>query len=448
LLVASIGTGPSGIIDNTQAQETVAGELLAAVKTGLCDKDERFAIAIHGGARFSRTDHEAEAEFVKSVLTQARHSLASGARGLDVVEAAIATMENSGIFNAGKGSIANESGVIEMDASIMDGLLPKAGAVASVEAVRNPISAARLVMDKTRHVMLVGSDADQFVKENGGAMVDPTYFKHRRKSFSNVPLPDNIVITPPGDDVSPDRAKFSGAWGGVAYGSWNFILVVEEISADSAKVIYAHGPHAYTGEGRYRRLPAVFVDEGIQITEPAEWDGFTVTYQLNPDGFLNVTAQKPGEATENHKMHRIAIPGADHDGGTVGAVVRDRCGDLAAGTSTGGFGSKIPGRVGDVPIIGAGTYTNNETAAISATGEGEFFMRHVIAHDIASAMKYGGLSLQDAATKIIMVELVNKGGLGGVIAVDKDGNIAMPFNTEGMVRGTASNDLVPTVKVY
>ena len=129
-------------------------------------------------------------------------------------------------------------------------------------------------------------------------------------------------------------------------------------------------------------------------------------------------------------------------------MVRDRCGDLAAGTSTGGFGSKIPGRVGDVPIIGAGTYANNETAAISATGHGEFFMRHVVAHDIAAAMKYGGLSLQDAATKIIMVELVNKGGLGGVIAVDKDGNIAMPFNTEGMVRGTASNDLVPTVKVY
>ncbi len=154
------------------------------------------------------------------------------------------------------------------------------------------------------------------------------------------------------------------------------------------------------------------------------------------------------QATEKYKMHRIAIPGADHDGGTVGAVVRDRCGDLAAGTSTGGFGSKIPGRVGDVPIIGAGTYANNETAAISATGHGEFFMRHVVAHDIAAAMKYGGLSLQDAATKIIMVELVNKGGRGGVIAVDKDGNIAMPFNTEGMVRGTASNDLVPTVKVY
>jgi beta-aspartyl-peptidase (threonine type) len=446
LLIVSIQFDVKKGIKPAQAQESESP--LTAVRQGQCEKDDKFAIAVHGGAVFSRSLRKRESSFVQTVLTEARNLLFSGARGIDVVEAVIASMENSGIFNAGKGSIANEAGVIEMDASIMDGLLPKAGAVASVEAVRNPISAARLVMDKTRHVMLVGPDADQFVEENGGTMVDTTYFKHRRQSFSNVPLPENIVITPPGDDVSPDRAKFSGTWGGVAYGSWNFILVVEEIAADSAKVIWALGPHPYIGEGQYRRLPAIFVDEGIQVTEPAEMGGFTLTYQLIPGGLLNMTAQKPGEATEKHKMHRIAIPGADHDGGTVGAVVRDRCGDLAAGTSTGGFDSKIPGRVGDSPIIGAGTYANNETAAISATGHGEFFMRHVVAHDIAAAMKYKGVSLDEAATNIIKVELANKGGRGGVIAVDKDGNIAMPFNTEGMVRGTASNDLVPTVKVY
>jgi len=446
LLIVSIQLDVKTGIKSAQAQESE--NPLTAVRQGQCEKDDKFAIAVHGGAVFSRSLRKREASFLQSVLTEARDLLISGARGIDVVEAVIASMENSGVFNAGKGSIANEAGIIEMDASIMDGLLPKAGAVASVEAVRNPISAARLVMDKTRHVMLVGPDADQFVKENGGTMVDTTYFKHRRQSFSNVPLPDNIMITPPGDDVSPERAKLSGAWGMVAYGSWNIILVVEEISADSAKVIWAQGPHAFIGEGRYLRLPAVFVDEGIQITEPAEWDGFTVTYQLNPDGFLNLTAQKPGEATEKYKMHRIEIPMSDHDGGTVGAVVRDRCGDLAAGTSTGGFDSKIPGRVGDSPIIGAGTYANNETAAVSATGHGEFFMRHVVAHDIAAAMKYKGISLEEAATNIIKIELVKKWGRGGVIAVDKDGNIAMPFNTEGMIRGFSSNSIDPTVEVY
>ena len=433
-------------IKSVQAQESE--NPLTAVKQGHCEEDDKYAIAVHGGAVFQRSNQDRKVSYVQSVLTEAQKLLASGARGIDVVEAVIANMENSGVFNAGKGSIANEAGVIEMDASIMDGLHPKAGAVASVEAVRNPIAAARLVMDKSRHVMLVGPDADHFVKEKGGAMVDTAYFRYRGQNFSNVPLPDNIVITPPGDDVSPDRAKFSGIWGGVAFGSLNFILVVEEIAAESAKVIWALGPHQYTGDGQYRRLLAVFVDEGIQITEPAEMGGYTITYQLNPDGFLNVTAQKPGEATEKHKMRRIAIPGADHGGGTVGAVVRDRCGDLAAGTSTGGFDAKTPGRVGDSPIIGAGTYADNETAAISATGEGEFFMRHVVAHDIAAAMKYKGVSLDEAAKNVIKVELVNKGGRGGVVAVDKEGNVSMPFNTEGMVRGNASNNLAPTVKVY
>jgi beta-aspartyl-peptidase (threonine type) len=228
----------------------------------------------------------------------------------------------------------------------------------------------------------------------------------------------------------------------------NHVLVVEAIEPDGIKVIYALSPNPYHGEGFYRRLTANFVDQGLRVIEPSDLGGYTTTYRLNPDDSLAVTGTNPGEETVKLTLRRLPTPGADHDGGTVGAVARDRCGDLAAGTSTGGFDSKLPGRVGDSPIIGAGTYADNETAAISATGHGEFFMRHVVAHDIAAAMKYKGLSLEDAATNLVEDELFRKGLRGGVIAVDRDGKIAAPYNTEGMVRGTASNKLDPTAKVY
>jgi beta-aspartyl-peptidase (threonine type) len=142
------------------------------------------------------------------------------------------------------------------------------------------------------------------------------------------------------------------------------------------------------------------------------------------------------------------MDGRNLKAGAVGAVVRDRCGDLAAGTSTGGFDSKTPGRVGDSPIIGAGTYADNETAAISATGHGEFFIRHVVAYDITAAMKYKGLSLEKAAKNLIKTGLRIKGLRGGVIAVDGDGNFVMTYNTEGMVRGVTTNAMEPLVKVY
>ena len=433
---------------SAHAQNTSFYNTQVKVRTDLCTAEENFAIAVHGGAVFEKGDYEIKLDHVHLVLKEARTLLAAGARGIEVIEAVIASMENSGIFNAGKGSFPNEEGKVEMDASIMDGSHQRAGAVASVETVRNPISAARLVMDKSRHVMLAGPDADSFVEQNGGEMIDDSYFRYGRQDFSNVPLPSNIVITPPGDDVSPVRTEFSGAWGGVAYGSLNFVLIVEEITSESAKVIWALGPHPYTGEGQYRRLSADFVDEGIQLTEADGMGGKTLTYQLNPDGVIRLTTKSPGEAAEEHQMHRISIPGTHRDGGTVGAVVRDRCGDLAAGTSTGGLEFKTPGRIGSSPIIGAGTYANNETAAISATGEGEFLMKHVVVYDIAAAMKYAGLTLNEAATNAINVELVSGGGRGGVIAVDKEGNISMPFNTVGMVRGRASDTLAPTVSVY
>ena len=180
-----------------------------------------------------------------------------------------------------------------------------------------------------------------------------------------------------------------------------------------------------------------------------DMEGYIVTYRLKPDGTLAATATRPDSAEiYETTFRRIPDPAAGDDGGTVGAVVRDRCGDLAAGTSTGGFGSKTPGRVGDSPIIGAGTYADNETAAISATGHGEFFMRHVAAYAITAAMKHKGLTLEQAATGLIEQELFRKGLRGGVIAVDRDGNVAMPYNTEGMVRGAASNDMAPVVEVF
>ena len=227
------------------------------------------------------------------------------------------------------------------------------------------------------------------------------------------------------------------------------MLVVEEIESEGAKVIYALGPHPELGPGLYMRLPALFVGEGLQVPEPSDIGGHIVTYRLNPDGTLAATGTRPDSAeVYETTFRRIPDPGAGDDGGTVGAVVRDRCGDLAAGTSTGGFGSKTPGRVGDSPIIGAGTYADNETAAISATGHGEFFMRHVAAYAIVAAMKYKGLTLEQAATGLIEQELFRKGLRGGVIAVDRDGKLAMPYNTEGMVRGAASNDMAPVVEVF
>ncbi len=443
VLVALMGA--CGIISPAHAQNLEKGNPVGAVETGLCKADETFALAIHGGAVFERGDHGRKVAFVQQALIEARAVLASGARAIDVVEAVIASMENSGVFNAGKGAIANEAGVVEMDAAIMEGRLLEAGAVASVEAVRNPISAARLIMEKSRHVMLVGPDADRFVQENGGAVVDVSYFLYGGQDFENVPLPDDIVVSPPSDTIAPEKAAFSGPWAGVYQGVVNHVLVVEEIEPDGAKVVYAFGPAPYLpdGKGLFRRLSAVFVDERLQVTEPSDLGGYTTIYTLNPDGTL--TARGGGDEMT---LRRYIIPEKEHGGGTVGAVVRDRCTNLAAGTSTGGFGSKVPGRVGDSPIIGAGTYADNETAAISATGHGEYFMRHVAAYAISAAMKYKGVSLEDAATDLIKGDLARKGLRGGVIEVDRDGNVSMPFNTEGMVRGVTTNDLSPNVKVY
>ena len=437
-------------LKSARAQSAGTDNLLFGVETGICEVDSTFAIVVHGGSVFWRgANHSLKLPVTEQILADARVQLAAGARAIDVVEAVVAMLEDSGRFNAGKGAIANQAGGIELDASIMDGRQLQAGAVAAVRNLRNPIIAARLVMDKSRHVMMVGPNADRFIKQNGGAVAEVSYFLNGGQNFSGVPLPDDMSISVADDSISSERAGYLGIWAGIIQGNFKHILAVEKIEGDKAQVIYAHGPNPAWGKGFYRRLEGVFVDGTLRVKEPAEYGGFALTYKLNPDDTFFLKGTHPSYPDAQGMMRRLPyVPGRDNNSGTVGAAVRDRCGDLAAGTSTGGFDSKIPGRVGDSPIIGAGTYADNQTAAISATGHGEFFMRHVVAYDITAAMKYKGLSLEHAATNLIKKELLSKGLRGGVIAVDRDGNFVMTYNTAGMVRGVTTNTIEPSVKVY
>lgn len=289
-----------------------------------------WAIVIHGGAGNMNPEHftpEREAEY-KAKLSEALQAgadiLEAGGPGLDAVEAAIRIMEDSPLFNAGKGAVFNAEGVNELDASIMDGKTLNAGAVANVTTIKNPITAARLVMEKSPHVMLIKEGAEKFAAEKGLEIVDPSYFytESRRNALENAQKREA--------ENKPDETKKSG---------------------------------------------------------------------------------------------------------TVGCVVLDIGGNLAAGTSTGGMTNKKYGRVGDSPVIGAGTYADNNTCAVSATGHGEFFIRNVVAYDIAARMAYRGESLESAANDVINNKLRSLDANGGVVAIDKNGNIAMPFNTTGMFRG-------------
>ncbi|MEX1240390.1 MAG: isoaspartyl peptidase/L-asparaginase [Cyclobacteriaceae bacterium] len=294
------------------------------------------ALAIHGGAGTIRKENmsperqQAYHEALKQALNAGYAVLDQGGSSMDAVIASVSLMEDSPLFNAGKGAVFTYSGKNELDASIMDGSNMKAGAVAGVTTIRNPIKAAYAVMTESEHVMLAGRGAEQFAKEHGLEIVDPDYF------------------------------------------------------ADST---------------RYQ-----------QFLERRK-------------------AEKTGDAAQ--------LEGQDKGKkfGTVGAVALDQYGNIAAGTSTGGMSDKRFGRVGDSPIIGAGTYANNKTCGVSSTGWGEYFIRLAVAHDISAMMEYGGLSLQEAADSVVMKKLPRLGGDGGVIAMDRDGNISMTFNTDGMYRG-------------
>lgn len=292
-----------------------------AVEIEKCNQYEKFVLVIHGGAGHKGYKLKERAAFIKNLLTHCKRLLHAGEKSLEVVHFAIKEMEDSGLFNAGKGSKKNKAGVVEMDASIMDGKNMRAGAVASVSSkIKNPITAAKLILEKSNNVMFVGENAEKYVRKIG-------FF-----------------------DIDIDHKDRFG-------------------HSDSA----------------------------------------------NPYG-------------------------------TVGCVVLDRCGNLAAGTSTGGFGRKIPGRVGDSPIIGAGTYANGQVA-VSCTGHGEYFIRWAVAHDVAALYSYKNLIIADAA-KQALDKIAPDGGTGGIIALDSDGNIAMPFNTKGMIRGSVSNASEPWVAIY
>ncbi|MBW3628127.1 MAG: isoaspartyl peptidase/L-asparaginase [Gemmatimonadetes bacterium] len=314
-------------------------------------------IAIHGGAgtieRGSMTP-EMEAEYTAALNTALRagHAvLDRGGSSLDAVQAAIRVLEDSPLFNAGKGAVFTAAGKNELDASIMDGRNRMAGAVASLRHVKNPIDLARLVMEKSPHVMMVGEGAEAFATERGMELVPESYFHTERR------------------------------WRG-----WEQRREEE------------------------RRRGGVPRD----------------TTAMDAD---------PGNDPERKF-------------GTVGAVALDRAGHLAAGTSTGGTSDKRWGRVGDAPIIGAGTYADDRCGAVSATGQGEFFIRAVVAYDICAIALYARIPLRDAAHRVIMEKLVRMGGEGGVVAMDPQGVPSFPFNTSGMYRGYLGRDGKPFIGIY
>lgn len=320
----------------------------------------KYVMVIHGGAGTilkSQMTPEKEQAY-KTALELALRSgytiLQKGGSSLDAVEAAVRVMEDSPLFNAGKGAVFTNEGKNEMDAAIMNGKTLAAGSVASVTVIRNPITAARAVMEKSQHVMLTGPGAEKFAKEAGLEIVDPSYFYTEER--------------------------------------WKALQKVK--AADENKT------------------------------------------QLDHDG------------DTTHKTSRLGIENKDNKFGTVGAVALDKQGNLAAATSTGGMTNKKYGRVGDAPIIGAGTYANNATCAISCTGWGEFFIRLCVAKTVSDLMEYKNETVQQATNELIMNKVPALGGDGGLIAIDKNGNIAMPFNTAGMYRGSVTEDGKIEVLIY
>jgi len=288
-----------------------------------------YSLAVHGGAGTLRRSDMSAAQAalyhagLRQALAAGRAILAAGGSALDAVTAAVTPFEDDPLFNAGRGAVFTAAGTQEMDAAVMDGRDRRVGAVAGIFGPRNPVLAARAVMENSPHVMLIGAGAVAFCREQGLAFEDPVYFHTAARWHA-------LQRTLAGDDLAePDEAR-------------------------------RHG--------------------------------------------------------------------------TVGAVARDCCGNLAAATSTGGMTGKLPGRVGDSPIVGAGTFADNRSCAVSATGHGEVFIRFGAAYEIAARMRYGGQALEEAADAVVR-ELGEQGGSGGLVAVGHNGAIALPFNCSGMYRG-------------
>ena len=307
---------------------------------------------------------EKEREFhaaLQTILRTGQQVLAEGGSALDAVTAAVVGLEDCPLFNAGRGAVFTSAGTHELDASIMDGRNLRTGAVANVHHIRNPVLAARKVMEESRHVFFVGEGAEAFARAHGITMVARDYFS------------------------TPER---------------------------HAQLLRVQ-----------RETPGVAsLDDGQRLATDAP--------SLLPPGA---------------SAHPLDI---DKKFGTVGAVALDAQGNLAAATSTGGITNKQVGRIGDAPIIGAGCYASNQTCAVSSTGTGEMYIRMVAAYDIAARMRYTGVSLKTAAEAVMYEELPSIGGKGGLIAVDAQGNIALPFNTEGMYRGYIRVGQEPVTDIY
>ena len=446
------GIGPEAAAEALPHSALTALSEAGAQQDGTCATgDGRHALALHGGAVYDRrNDQSRKLAFIRALLESGRRQLAEGTTALDAVETAIRAMEDSGLFNAGRGAIANKAGFVELDASIMEGRDRRAGAVAAVRGAKNPISAARLVMERSKHVLMAGEAADRFIAGLGAATVEPSYFFTSRAAVAAVPLPDDLSIAEPGPEIPSDLAALSGQWRGRWDGALEVILAIESLSPTRAEIVYAHAAYPDWGlrVGSWIRLPAEVSAGSLHFGfRNGAHEDFSVS-SLNGRlriAYHNKTSGQRNETTLTRWPIQTEVREEPEERGTVGAVALDRCGDLAAGTSTGGFGSKTPGRVGDSPIIGAGTYADNETAAVSATGHGEYFIRYAVAHEITAMMRYGGISLDQAASELIEHRLPRAGLTGGVIAMDRDGNIAMPFNTEGMVRGAVGSDRAPSV---
>jgi beta-aspartyl-peptidase (threonine type) len=325
-------------------------------------------LAIHGGAgAMSRAEASNEARIqyetaLATILRDAGRVLEQGGSALDAVTEAVRLLEECPLFNAGHGAVLTSKGTHELDASIMDGRTLESGAVAGLTTVRNPVLAARAVMEHSQHVMFVSEGAEAFARAQGLECVDSAFFSTpmRREQLERV-----------------QRAQ-----------------------AGQTALDHDSGP----------------ATSGVPLSFPAE----TPSTPLDEDRKL----------------------------GTVGAVALDAHGNLAAATSTGGMTNKQPGRVGDAPIIGAGCYANNRTCAVSTTGTGEMFIRMVVAHDISARMEYAGASLEAAANTVVHEQLPQIDGRGGLVAVDAQGNVAMPFNTEGMYRGFIRAGQAPVVAIY
>lgn len=317
-------------------------------------QNPRIGFVIHGGAgviaRGSLTP-EREKEYrdkLEEALMAGYRALQAGKSSVDAVEIAIRILEDSPLFNAGKGAVFTHDGINELDASIMDGKTLGAGSVAGLHKVKNPITLARAVMEKSEHVMMIGGGAEKFAAEQKVELVDPKYF----------------------------------------------------------------------------------------FTQP-RWDA------------LQKILKEEKEKKPEKKVGSLpAFEEPYNKFGTVGAVALDKNGNLAAGTSTGGMTNKKYGRVGDAPIIGAGTYANNNSCAVSATGWGEYFIRLTVARDICSIVEYTAAPVQVAADRVIKTKLQNLGGDGGVIAMDRFGFIGMSFNSEGMYRAYVDKEGKAVVQIY